>query len=86
MIGTLIYSQLRVKLSPTLVRINLSVINSSRNPLVTAPYVTILTSNPDRVNLKSYKIGICCFPGKHAALSRKSKGWFTRNQDNVSEW
>ena len=29
---------------------------------------------------KDYKIGICCFSGKHAALRRKSK-----NQDNVSE-
>jgi len=23
---------------------------------------------------------------KHAALRRKSKDWFARNQDNVSEW
>ena len=33
-----------------------------------------------------YKIGICCFSTKHAALRRKSKDWFARNQDNVSEW
>ena len=34
---------------------------------------------------KYYKIGICCFSSKHAALSRKSKDWLARNQDNVSE-
>jgi hypothetical protein len=34
---------------------------------------------------KDYKIGICCFSTKHAALMRKSKNWLTRNQDNVSE-
>ena len=25
--------------------------------------------------MKDYKIGICCFSAKHAALSRKSKNW-----------
>jgi len=35
---------------------------------------------------KDYKIGICCFSAKHAALWRKSKDWLTQNQDNVSEW
>jgi hypothetical protein len=35
---------------------------------------------------KDYKIGICCFSAKHAALSRKSKDWLARNQDNVFEW
>ena len=35
---------------------------------------------------KDYKIGICGFPTKHAALRRKSKDWLARNQDNVSEW
>ena len=25
---------------------------------------------------KDYKIGICCFSAKHAALRRKSKDWF----------
>ena len=35
---------------------------------------------------KDYKIGICCFSSKHAALRRKSKDWLARNQDNVSEW
>ena len=36
---------------------------------------------------KYYKIGICCFSAKHAALiiRRKSKDWLSRNQDNVSE-
>jgi hypothetical protein len=35
---------------------------------------------------KDYKIGICCFSAKHAALRRKNKDWSARNQNNVSEW
>jgi hypothetical protein len=35
---------------------------------------------------KGYKIGICCFSTKHAALTRKSKDWLARNQNNVSKW
>jgi hypothetical protein len=35
---------------------------------------------------KDYKIGICCFSAKHAALRKKSKDWLTQNQNNVSEW
>ena len=35
---------------------------------------------------KDYKIGICSFSAKHAALRRKSKDWFAGNQNNVSEW
>jgi hypothetical protein len=34
---------------------------------------------------KDYKIGICCFSAKHAALRRKSKDGLARNQNNVSE-
>jgi hypothetical protein len=29
---------------------------------------------------KDYKIGICCFSAKHAALRRKSKYWLTRSE------
>ena len=36
--------------------------------------------------IKDYKIGICCFSTKQAALRRKSKDWLDQNQDNVSEW
>jgi hypothetical protein len=36
--------------------------------------------------LQDYKISICCFSAKHAALRRKSKDWLALNQDNVSEW
>jgi hypothetical protein len=36
--------------------------------------------------IKDYKIGICSFFAKHAALRRKSKDWLARNQNNVSEW
>jgi hypothetical protein len=35
---------------------------------------------------KDYKISICWFSSKHAALRRKSKDWLARNQNNVSEW
>jgi len=35
---------------------------------------------------KDYKIGICCFSTKHAALRRKCKDWLAWNQNNVSEW
>jgi hypothetical protein len=35
---------------------------------------------------KDFKIGICCFSAKHAALRRKSKDWLARNQNNVSKW
>ena len=32
---------------------------------------------------KDYKIGICCFSSKYAALRRKSKDWLARNRNNV---
>ena len=35
---------------------------------------------------KDYKIGICCFSAKHAALLRKSKVWLARNQDHEFDW
>jgi hypothetical protein len=35
---------------------------------------------------KDYKISICYFSAKQAALRRNSKYWWTRNQNNVSEW
>jgi hypothetical protein len=35
---------------------------------------------------KEYKIGICCFSAKNAALRRKRKDWLARNQENVSDW
>jgi hypothetical protein len=34
--------------------------------------------------IKDYQIRICCFSIKHAALRRKSKGWLSQIQDNVS--
>ena len=52
----------------------------------------LATSAVDRVfeprsgKTKDYKIGICCFSAKHAALRRRSKYWLVRNQNNVSEW
>ena len=41
---------------------------------------------PWSVQTKDYKIGICCFSAKHAALRSKSKDGLARNQNNVSEW
>ena len=34
---------------------------------------------------KNYNIGICCFSSKHTALRKKSKDWWARNQDDVSD-
>ena len=55
--------------------------------------VSVPTSNavdhkfePQLVQTKDYKICICCFSAKHAALRRKNKDWLARNQNNVSEW
>ena len=31
------------------------------------------------VMVKDYKIGMCCFSAKHAALRRKSKDWLERH-------
>jgi hypothetical protein len=41
---------------------------------------------PQSSQTKDYKIGLCCFSTKHAALRIKSKDWLVKNQDNVSEW
>ena len=41
---------------------------------------------PRSVQTKDYKIGICCFTAKHAALRKNSKDWLAWNRDNVSEW
>ena len=56
--------------------------------------VSVLASNvvdrgfkPRSGQTKDYKIGICCFPAKHAALRRKSEDWLAwYDQNNVSEW
>ena len=34
---------------------------------------------------KDYKIGVCCFSAKHAAIRRKSKNLVAQNQVNVFE-
>ena len=41
---------------------------------------------PRSCQTKDYKIGICYFSAKDAALRQKSKDWLVRNQDDVSEW
>ena len=38
------------------------------------------------IQTKDYKICICCFSSKHAALRSKSKDGLARNENNVSEW
>ena len=40
---------------------------------------------PQSGQTKDYRMRICCFSAKHAALRRKSKDGLARNQDNVSE-
>jgi hypothetical protein len=49
-------------------------------------YHYIINKKTRSDQIKDYKIGICSFSAKHAALRRKSKDWLARNQDNVSEW
>jgi hypothetical protein len=41
---------------------------------------------PRSGQIKDYKMCICYFSAKYAALRRKSKDWVAHNQDNVSEW
>jgi hypothetical protein len=41
---------------------------------------------PRSSQTKDYKIGICCFSVKYAALRRKNKEWLALNQNNVSEY
>jgi hypothetical protein len=55
--------------------------------------VSVLTSSavdrgfePRSGQTKDYKIGICYFSAKYAALRRNSKDWLAWNQNNVSEW
>ena len=48
-------------------------------------FVVDCGSEPRLGKTKYYKIGICCFSAKHAALRRNSKNWLSRNQNNVSE-
>ena len=38
---------------------------------------------PQSRETKDYKIGICCFSTKHAALKRESKDWLAGSQNNV---
>jgi hypothetical protein len=38
---------------------------------------------PQSGQTKDYKIGICCFSAKHAALQSKSKDWLDQNRDKM---
>ena len=66
---------------------------SSESNRIGGVMVSVLTSSAIDRGLehrsgqtKDYKMGICCFSAKHAALRRKSKDWLARNQNNLSEW
>ena len=55
--------------------------------------VSVLASNvvdrefePRSGQTEDYKIGVCYFSAKDAALRRKSKDWLARNQINMSVW
>jgi hypothetical protein len=55
--------------------------------------IIVLASNavdrgfePRSSQTKDYKIGICCFSAKYAAVRRTSRDWLARNHNNVSEW
>ena len=74
----------------------LKLLKSSPNDLVYSTQVQMLfvkssTKIPHLIlfrssQTKDFRIGICCFYPKHAALRRKSKDWLARNQNNVSDW
>jgi hypothetical protein len=42
--------------------------------------------DPRSGQTKDYKISICCFSAKHAAVRNKNTDWLAGNQNNVSEW
>ena len=77
-----------------------SLLKQSNNPIMTfnldslgGVMVSVLASSeldcwiePQSGETKDYNIGICCFSPKHAALRSKSKDWWARNENNVSEW
>jgi hypothetical protein len=49
-------------------------------------YLSNITALTQWSQTNDYKIGICRFSAKHAALRTKSNDWLAGNQDNVSEW
>jgi hypothetical protein len=60
---------------------------------ISSVMVSMLTSSavdhglePWSGQITDYKIGICGFSAKPAALRRKNKDWSARNQNNVTEW
>ena len=40
---------------------------------------------PQSGQIKDFKISMCCFSAKQAALKKKNKDWLARNQNDVSE-
>jgi hypothetical protein len=47
--------------------------------------MTTIVGSTQSGQTKYYKICMCCFSAKPAALRRKSEEWLARNQGNVSE-
>ena len=66
---------------------SLPTLNSIGDVLVSMLTISVVDCEfvPQSDQTKDYKIGICCFSTKHAALRRKSKDGLSPNQDNVSE-
>jgi hypothetical protein len=64
----------------------------SQTRLELYPYNILVSSAVDREfkrgsgQTKYYKIDMCCFSAKYAALRSKSNDWLDRNHNNVSEW
>ena len=68
-------------------------VSSITRNYISGVMISMLTSSavdcevkPRSVETKDYKISICCFSAKHAALRSKSKDWLAWNLDNMSEW
>ena len=69
------------------------ILHQTNNHCISSVMISMLVSSsvdlgiePWTCQTKSYKIGICCFSAKQAALRSKSKDWLAQNRDNVSEW
>ena len=70
------------------IRFDYKIINRMGGVMVSVLASTAVDSgfDPRRIQTKDFKIGMCCFSAKHAALMRKNKDWLARNQNNVSKW
>ena len=68
--------------------INIPVIHVGHNKAIGCVMVSVLAWSVVIMwsgQTNGYRICICCFSAKHAALKSKNKDWFAQNQDNVLE-